>query len=241
MNIYKIVATISIVSHNQAEMVSSLCSDLENFGKNLKLIITVNDGPRPYVSIEKFANVLFIVNNRHLGYGHNHNNAFTHCDTPFFIISNPDIRIDSQQLELILFNYIELANTCVWGPLLIESGHYAENGRAFPTFTNMLLRFFRADKTPKFRINTGLFKVDWIGGMFMVFSYTSYSKVGGFDQNKFYMYLEDTDICKRLRSIKIPSIINTHVCINHEAQRKSKKNLKYFYWHLRSLVNFLFF
>lgn len=233
------IVTISIVSHNQSEMIELLCTDLSEFGCNIFLIITINSGLAPNIDINKFINVKLIQNASPLGFGHNHNNAFLHCNTEVFIVCNPDIRVNKDNLYKILFEHNDLSQNSVWGPILLEHGEQAENGRNFPTLMNMVLRFFNLDSRMHHEHNSGIIEVDWIGGMFMVFSRYNYSLVSGFDQDKYFMYLEDVDICKRLSLNRVSVSLNTGTIVNHDAQRNSKKNIRHFYWHLISLTKFL--
>ena len=235
-----IVVTISIVSHNQSGMIQLLCADLSELGHNISLIITINSGHVPNVDVSKFNNVTFIKNTSPLGFGHNHNNAFLNCNTEVFIVCNPDIRVNKDNLYKILFKYNDLSRNSVWGPILLEHGEQAENGRNFPTFLNMIRRFINLESRTRHEHNSGIIKVDWIGGMFMVFSKYNYSLVSGFDQDKYFMYLEDVDICKRLALNKVSVYLNTEITVNHDAQRNSKKNIQHFYWHFISLIKFLF-
>jgi len=234
------IITFSIVSHNQADMIELLCNDLSEFGFNINLIITINSGRVPNISVNNFNNLKLIQNTSTLGFGHNHNNAFLHCFTDVFIVCNPDIRISKSNLYLILFKYNKLSQHSVWGPLLLEHGEPAENGRNFPTLTNMVLRLLNLDYRIFHKPNSGILKVDWIGGMFMVFSSHDFSRVSGFDQNRYFMYLEDVDICKRLTMHGSLVSLNTEITVIHDAQRNSKKKLKHLYWHLSSLIKFLF-
>ena len=235
-----IVVTISIVSHNQSDLIELLLADLSEFGCNISLIITINSGIVPNIDVNKFNNVKFIQNTSPLGFGHNHNNAFLSCNTDVFIVCNPDIRVNKDNLYKILFEYNDLTQKSVWGPILLEHGEQAENGRNFPTFLNMIYRVMNLESPLLHDNNSGIIKVDWIGGMFMVFSKYNYSLVSGFDQDKYFMYLEDVDICKRLAINLISVSLNTETTVNHDAQRNSRKNIKHFYWHLTSLIKFLF-
>jgi N-acetylglucosaminyl-diphospho-decaprenol L-rhamnosyltransferase len=236
----KKIVTFSIVSHNQSAMIEQLCNDLSNFGSYINLIIKINSGFCPNIDNDSFNSIKFIYNKSPLGFGHNHNNAFLYCFTEVFVICNPDIRISKSNLFLLLFKYNKLSESSVWGPLLIEHGKPAENGRNFPTCTGMVLRFLKLNSESLYQPNSGTVKVDWIGGMFMVFSRTNFSLISGFDQNKFFMYLEDVDICKRLSLNGILVAINTEITVNHDAQRGSRKNFKHLYWHFTSLLKFLF-
>ena len=80
---------------------------------------------------------------------------------------------------------------------------------------------------------------DWIAGMFMLFKSSDYLKLGGFDQS-YFMYCEDMDICARMKDLGLNYAVQKNICVVHEARRDSSKKLKYFNWHIKSLLRFWF-
>ena len=76
--------------------------------------------------------------------------------------------------------------------------------------------------------------------MFLLFDAAAYRSVGGFDE-RYFMYLEDADICRRLWSKGRRVLAAPSVSVVHDAQRASSYNLKHMYWHGISMVKFLFF
>ena len=90
-----------------------------------------------------------------------------------------------------------------------------------------------------YKISKKPFPVDWVAGMFMFFHAGSFRQINGFDQKRFYMYMEDVDICERL--FKSGKIVLFHPLISvvHNAQRSSHKNIKYLKWHIISAFRYL--
>src|ERR1700745_2242560 len=87
--------TVSIVSHGQLPLIRPLLEQLERFSQAMvaKVILTINV-PEPDVMGDTtwhFA-VKRIDNPAPIGFGANHNQAFAHCETPWFLVLNPDIR-----------------------------------------------------------------------------------------------------------------------------------------------------
>ena len=75
--------------------------------------------------------------------------------------------------------------------------------------------------------------------MFVVFRREAYQEVGGFDDRRFFMYLEDADICRRLAREGWKVLVNPNVQVIHMAQRASRRNLKHMRWHITSAFRFL--
>ena len=81
--------------------------------------------------------------------------------------------------------------------------------------------------------------VDWVAGMFVVFRKNVFLSLGGFDDRRFFMYLEDVDICRRINEAGFNVLLNPKVSVVHMAQRASHKNLKHMRWHVVSAFRYL--
>ena len=80
--------------------------------------------------------------------------------------------------------------------------------------------------------------INWISGCFMLFTSDIYRKINGFDE-RFFLYMEDVDICKRIIKLN-KNIILDDQCIIHNSKRKSLKNIKHFYFHILSIFRYFF-
>jgi GT2 family glycosyltransferase len=76
--------------------------------------------------------------------------------------------------------------------------------------------------------------------MFIVFRPDAFRMVYGFDSKRFYMYLEDVDICERLWGNGWSVMLNPKVSVTHYAQRSSHKKLKYMRLHIISTIRYFF-
>ena len=232
--------TLSIVSHGQWHLVSNLLRDLESlFFNNFEVILTINipENIGRYNS-KKF--MLKIIKNKlPKGFGANHNEAFKQSSGKYFAVVNPDIRIPESDL-FVLLSAFDDNNVGVAGPLVVsESGSVEDSARISPSFIGLAKRFFLKERKPDYQHTTGPIEVDWIAGMFMMFRAEAFKEVGGFDEKRFFMYLEDADICKRLQSAGWMTLYYPAIRVIHVAQRASHRNLKYFRWHVTSALRYL--
>ncbi|MBL4605960.1 MAG: glycosyltransferase family 2 protein [Flavobacteriaceae bacterium] len=69
------------------------------------------------------------------------------------------------------------------------------------------------------------YKVDWISGAFMMMKRQDWDFVGGFDED-FFMYVEDVDLCKRLKNHKKQIIFYSKYSYIHFVGFNSKRELK---------------
>jgi hypothetical protein len=62
--------------------------------------------------------------------------------------------------------------------------------------------------------------------------------VGGFDE-RFYMYYEDVDICRRLWGQGWSIVLQPAAVVIHDAQRASHRRLRHMRWHAASALRYL--
>ena len=221
--------TISIVSHGQLALVKPLIDQLDRHSRAsiAKVVLTVNI-PEPDVLAGKSwgFEVERIENASPKGFGANHNQAFARCTTPWFLVLNPDIRVDSDVLAPLIVQAAPDAGLMT--PRILEPGKVApEPHRALITPFEIVGR-----KKPGY-VRPAV--PAWIPGLFMLFRSEVYRQVGGFDE-RFFMYGEDFDICARTRLAGWTLQVGEDLVARHDAQRESHRSKRYLYWHVTSLL-----
>ena len=234
--------SISIVSHAQGYLIDNLLEDLCNLVPPAhEILLTINiDEDISFLNKYKKLPLFILKNSSPKGFGANHNFAFNKSSGDFFLVLNPDVRAP----DLDLSNILKLSSddkVGVCAPLIYNlKGRIEDNARKFPTVLGLINRVISRkskrslDYVPK---NCGHSMVDWVGGMFMVFSRQAFSKVSGFDE-RYYMYMEDVDICRRLKFENYYVILDYTTSIVHIGQRASSHKFRHFIWHFRSAIRF---
>src|SRR6267142_5011763 len=119
--------TVSVVSHGQNALVNALLQDLDRHCGAIQLLITENIPDRTPLSRPGVAN------GQPKGFGANHNAAFKDCNTPYFCVCNPDIRLASDPFGALV-SALEQERVAVAGPLVRSpSGEVEDSARRFPT------------------------------------------------------------------------------------------------------------
>ena len=231
--------SLSIVSHGQFKLVKNLLSDLEKYSDYIfEIILTLNIPEQ--ISTDSYKNKIVVLRNQYpIGFGKNHNNAFKKINGDFFFILNPDLRIHSFNFESFI-NNLTKKRVGVLSPIVLDSnGEIEDHVREFPTFKNLMRRFFtkKENKNNTIMNKTNIIDNKWIAGMFMAFKSIEYQKLQGFDE-RFYMYLEDVDICKRIIDQKLSISVDYSNKVIHDAQRDSHKKLKLFLIHCHSYFKY---
>jgi GT2 family glycosyltransferase len=238
---------ISIVSHGQGAIINKLLEDLQPImlmGARVILTLNIPEDER-FINHYKYQPIV-IRNKRPLGFGCNHNNAFKILNSRWFAVLNPDIRLEANVFNDLIKKAELEPNKKKIGLCAPEikspDGNYEDNARKYPTTMNILRRIVahvtRTKLPQDYKKNKDRIFVDWVSGCFMLFNSESFNQIGGFD-TKFFMYLEDADICRRLCKRGFSVSVFKDIEAIHDARRSSRKNLQHFFWHLKSLIRFL--
>jgi GT2 family glycosyltransferase len=223
--------TISVVSHGQRALVGSLLSDLARLQPPCvsKLILTLNVPEPAPAELERLPfESLVLRNERPRGFAANHNRAFLRCTTPWFAVLNPDLRLTGDFLSALL--RAKRPEDALLSPRVLESdGSVADASRRLLT-PRQLLRRALGQREP---VHGG--EADWFAGMCLLVRADAYAAAGGFDE-RFYMYLEDADLCLRLKLAgwRIRQVEDATVI--HAAQRASRRSPRHLQWHIASLA-----
>ena len=231
---------ISVVSHQQMHLVNLLLRDLEKLSLEDTLVIVRCNIPENIEPVETELNVHYVYNKSPYGFSKNHNLNFRLFSSKYFIVVNPDIRIHTHDVINKLSEYSSsVSDKYILSPVVLSlSGEIEDFARPFPSFFSMVKRVLFKEKyfEREFKNCTPI-SVDWTAGMFHFFPSDIYILLGGYDE-KYFLYCEDADICLRGKRLSIETRVYPEVSVTHDAQRASKKSLKYFVIHLTSIIRF---
>lgn len=235
--------SISIVCHGSGPMVQLLLNDLRHhLPDNSEILITLNK-PEDETFLDEYADLPIRVlrNVRDLGFGANHNQAYAASTGQYFVIANPDIRLTNSPFER-LRQALQAPGVGAAAPAVLSAGGQVEDSvRRFPTVARLAERVIGGRRTADYDVSSALVAVpvDWAAGMFIAFARTAFAAVGGFD-TRYFMYMEDADICRRLGAAQWRVVLAPGAQVIHNAQRASRRDARHLRWHLRSALRFLF-
>ncbi len=162
----------------------------------------------------------------------------------FHLVLNPDVRFQSDILNELTNQLSDQPQCSFVSPkILYPDGKLQFTARMFPKFSEQLFRFlgvFSASTQNREYRNRDLEKAfypEFIHGNFMLFRSQDFIKLNGFDE-RFFMYMEDADICKRIGSEGRKVLYYPKVNAIHEFRKGSSRNLKLFFVHLSSLIKY---
>lgn len=233
--------SISIVSHGQCELVEALLDDLSAYAGSLpfEVLLTLNLAEALLFAPERFPYPLRIIENATpKGFGANHNAAFRHSAGQWFCVMNPDIRLPENPFPHMLAEMERVRGAVIAPATISPDGRREDSVRHFPTLCLLTIKALGGnDGSYAYALGDDTFPADWVGGMFMLFRADDFRRVSGFDEG-FFLYYEDVDICVRLWKAGGKVLVCPKVRAIHDAQRASRRNLRYMRWHLSSMTRY---
>jgi GT2 family glycosyltransferase len=234
--------SISIVSHNSGSLIANLLDDLRRFlPAESEIILTLNC-PEDEGFLERSADlgITILRNVRPLGFGANHNQAFAMSRGRAFVVVNPDIRLPKPPWQALAEAMTADVGACA--PMVVSpTGSPEDSVRRYPTMSRLFRRAVLKQRSPDYvaaGADSRPVSVEWTAGMFMMFDADAYRAVQGFD-TRYFMYLEDVDICKRLNAKGLRVLWVPGCSVIHDARRASQRSWQHARWHLRGVLRFL--
>jgi N-acetylglucosaminyl-diphospho-decaprenol L-rhamnosyltransferase len=181
-----------------------------------------------------------------LGFGRaaNRGVAATSGYEPYVLLLNPDTEVDPKAIGEMVAILNENLSVGVVGPQVINpDGTRYPSARSFPNLIDAAGHAFIGLITPnnpwsRRYLNPG--KIDWVSGTAMLLRRTAFDAVGGFDED-YFMYVEDVDLCWRLRKHAWSVAVADKALVTHHIGGSSEQRpIRMIVAHHRSLLRFEF-
>lgn len=235
-------ASIVLYHHHYNDIKKTLDSLLAC--PSLQKIILVNNGDSEWAESLENDRVIYIKSPKNGGFGYGHNLAISQYaeECEFFLICNPDVYFDKEQLENLL-NIAKNRNEGLFSPkILYPNGENQYGQRLLPTPLNLFARRFLTSYANKldedYLLKSKVFKepsfVPNVSGCFMLFRSKALLQLNGFDDNIF-MYLEDIDLSRRC-AVKFGNCFVPNIHIYHEHGQGSYHNKTLLKYHIQSAI-----
>ncbi len=202
----------------------------------------------PEMVKKHFPEVYLIENDDNLGFAKGCNQGFKAIDANYYLLLNSDAAVMGNALD-VLVSFMD-ANPDVGatgGLIFTEDGNIQPSTLQYPTYWNLMFsRSSLLSKIPIFRwkmeelrkLPEDLSDVPALAGGFIMFRSEALEQVGLLDE-RYFLYLEDVDICKRLKKAGWRIVFNPNARILHAWGASSKKRRKKaFWWHHMSMFKY---
>lgn len=257
--------SVIIVNYKMKESIRLALSTLFLDIKDLPLSVAVtvvdndsSDGVGAMLAAE-FPQVLFLHNGGNLGFGAANNNAIKYTPARYYFILNPDTRFVEPRTISRLYEFMEgKPRVGICAPKLMNfDGTLQRSCCRFPRVMVPLYRRTALGQTVIARKHLDKFlmsdwahdkrrMVDWVMGSAMFIRAAALDEVGLWD-DRFFMYFEDTDLCRRFWLNHWPVYYLSDIVLEHEHHRESAKlpvfqgvfRSKTTRYHIASWLNYL--
>ncbi|GAB7217046.1 glycosyltransferase family protein [Dickeya oryzae] len=200
---------ISVVSHNSDTLIIE--NDiLSKLAEDFCVVLKCNTpATASLIEYTKKAAITLLDQNYGLGFSQNNNFVFDYCcqtlnmsDSDQFLVLNPDVLIDKNELaKLHTIVQKDKPDICTINLFKDKEKLQVEDSiKKFPSLLTPWIAMFtksRTDTYDKSKINAPIC-IDWAAGSFLLFQAGIYKRLNGFNE-KFFMYFEDVDICRRAK------------------------------------------
>ena len=250
--------TACIVTYNtNREDLSQIISCFQKTKLKFKLWISDNseeDSLRSFINNFSDDRIEYIFNNSNNGFGSGHNvvlkklmdNNFKE-KAEFHIILNADITFEENTIEKMVDYMRKNPEIGQIGPKIYESsGEVNKSCRLLPTPLNLIFRRFFPIKSivDKMDYNyemrwcdyNSIMEVPILSGCLMFIRTDILKNVGMFD-TRYFMYMEDYDLCRRIGQ-KYKIIFYPEVKIIHKHGKASYKTRKMMIAHINSAIKY---
>ena len=232
--------TLSVVSHGQGALLVRLLGDLRaNPSLTASTVIVTLNLEEAFDPVAfKPLRIKVVRNASPKGFGANHNAAFSLCDTEWFAVLNPDLRVPEDPWPALFAASVRWPNLALIAPRVLGSTGLPEDAvRPNLTPLSVLTRRFHRRLAPMLVVGPTQIgnRFYWLAGMFLLLRASAFRAIGGFDE-RYFMYCEDYDLCARLYTAGYGLAVVPGAAVVHAAQRDSHRALQPLRWHFSSLL-----
>ncbi|WP_394331623.1 glycosyltransferase family protein [Tenacibaculum agarivorans] len=188
----------------------------------------------------------YIGNKKNIGFGAGHNKIVNLISntSELHLILNPDVFFDKNTINSLAEKLLSEKSLAMIAPRVkFPNGNEQYTVRKYPSFLDLFLR--------KIGIGTQRiyaqeyrdldlsepFYPEAIHGCFMLFKTEDFIALDGFDE-RYFLYMEDIDICKKIDALGKKKLYYPEVEITHVLKKGSSKNIILFYHHLSSAIRY---
>jgi GT2 family glycosyltransferase len=244
--------SVIILSYNTKQLLWQSLSALIRYipKKNIEIIVLDNASSDDSAKMikENFPDVNLVHSYKNLGFAKGINTAVKEAKGKYLLFLNSDADLTNNTLdEIISFMDSSSSVGVVGGVLLNADGSRQRSYGSFYTLSSATKMLIGGDKIEmKNKLYTQPTEVDWVSGGFMMINHELFKKIGGFDEH-FFMYMEDMELCYRVRKAGYRTYVYPQAVAIHKQHGSTNRSfaveriyegLMYFYKKHRSPIEY---
>ncbi len=183
--------TIVINTFNSEDIIHNC---INSIGSEVKVIVVENSNNHDFKKEleKKYSNIKCLLTEKNLGYAKGNNLGLSKVKTDYALVLNPDAVLERDTLDNFLKTAENFSDFAIIGPSKQDEYSSVDINK---------------DKEDVFEVNS-------LKGFAMLFNLKEFSEIGYFDEN-FFIYLEEIDLCKRLKQKDKKIYLDKKVKIRH--------------------------
>jgi len=207
--------SVIIVNYNVKELLYRCLKTILEDQSQRKIEVVVIDNASSDGSTEmvkdNFPKVKVVVNSRNLGFAKGANQGIKQSQGKYIFLLNPDASIKIDQLDKMIDLMEENREIAICGPKITDDqGNLQYSCRRFPSYLtsisssqSLLFKLFPGNPLSGNYLLTEdghekQTEVDWVSGSGLLARRDILDRIGGLDE-RFFMYVEDVDLCYRAK------------------------------------------
>ena len=211
MNLNLSDITFVIVTYNSESVIQDCLNTLPSDSK--KIIIENSNNINFEKDLKlKYDNIEVILS-ENIGMGAGNNIGLNACKTKFAYVLNPDTKLNQNTIKNLINGLSQISDFSIASPLNDD-----------PNYPNYKI-------SNSYKKDQNILSVDRIDGFSMLINLEKFTDNNFFDEN-FFLYLENDDLCLRVKNKNENIYIVKNSLINHTGGISKKQNLEYLRnWH----------
>jgi GT2 family glycosyltransferase len=204
--------SIIIVSYNSLNFLKDCLDSINNNEPSASFKITVVDNASSDGTVEAmrkdYPHIRLIENDRNEGFAAANNKAIKSLNSEYILLINGDCRVYANSIDRLLEFADANKDAGIAGPRIINSdGSLQFSCRRFPSFFDAGMHSILTNIAPnnpfsrRYKLadinRDEISKVDWVSGSCMLIRRAALKQTGLMDE-KYFMYVEDTDLCYQM-------------------------------------------
>jgi GT2 family glycosyltransferase len=230
--------SIIYVNWNSLDYLRESIESVYHFTHSVSFEIVVVDNASPEGDIDsfkhEFPDLKIFKSNKNLGFAGANNLGVRHSDGEYILFLNPDTRLISPSIDVLVSRLKTLPDAGIMGCKLLNTDLSVQLSsiQTYPTILNQAMdaeylrlrwpecRLWKI--APLFDASVGLIKVDVIPGACMLLRRGVFEQVGRFSED-YFMYAEDLDLNFRVRRAEFTNYYVGETAIIHHGGRSSAR------------------
>lgn len=240
-----ISATIVLYKEEEATLQKVIDSFLA-IPMSKKLFLIDNSPTDKLHSITKHPVIEYTYIDKNIGFGAGHNTVINSIKewSDFHLVLNPDVTFNKNVIVTLIGALKKHEDVSMIAPRVVfPNGNHQYTARKYPLFFDLIIRRLKFFKNRIYNQEyrdknlSNPFSVAYLTGCFQLYKTADFVTLNGFDE-RYFLYMEDVDICKKIDALGKKKLYYPEVSITHVLKKGSSKSIELFYYHLVSAVKY---